>query len=228
MGHINMMRYSRLAPLVSFMVLMLVSAPVQAQTDYKELGLRMKNCKSITSLITRSQCYDAVVLDFDLESLNRLDIGKSMGKWKVTTEKSPVDDTQNVFASILGDEYIQNRQGKFTKPSLVLRCKEQKIEGYILWDEKLGYVDVLVNTRIGRGEQTGARWKLSADKMAAFIPDPTAFTQSLIGEDSLYTSIWIPSTDPIATNYDIRGAALALQPLLDACGIKATIKTPPQ
>ncbi|MGZ9109296.1 MAG: hypothetical protein ACXW4B_10820 [Micavibrio sp.] len=225
-----MMRYSRVAPLVSLIAFMLVlsPAPVHAQADYKELGLRMKNCKSITSLITRSQCYDAVVLDFDLESLNRLDIGKGMGKWKVTTEKSPVDDTQNVFASILGDEYIQNRQGKATKPSLILRCKEQKVEGYILWDEKLGYVDVLVNTRIGKGEQEGARWKLSADKTAAFIPDPTAFAQSLIGQDSLYTSIWIPSADPIATNYDIRGSALALQPLLDACGIKAATKTPPK
>lgn len=228
------MLFFRAIPLLTFMacLLALSPAPARAQADYKELGLRMKNCRAITSLITRSQCYDAVVLDFDLESLSRLDIGKGMGKWKVTTEKSPVDDTPNVFASIMSDEYIQNRKGKASKPSLILRCKEQKVEGYLLWDDKLGYVDVLVNTRIGRGEQEGARWKLSADKMAAFIPDPANFAQRLIGQDSLYTSIWIPSTDPLVSTYDIRGAALALQPMLDACGIKPEVKpkrkTPPQ
>lgn len=232
------MFYSRAIPLFTAMVCLLALSPVPAQAqadyaDYKELGLRMKNCRAITSLITRSQCYDAVVVDFNLESLNRLDIPKdSLGKWKVITEKSPIDDSQNVFASLLADEYLETDQAKFTRPSLILRCKEKKVEGYILWDQKLGYVDVLVNTRIGKSEQEGARWTLSADKMAAFIPDPTAFAQKLIGQDSLFATLWIPSSDPLSINYDIRGANNALPPMLEACGIKLPAKeqtkTPPQ
>lgn len=188
-----------------------------AQADEKELGLRLKNCKAISSLMSRAQCYDSVVVDFDLENLNRLDVGEGTGKWKVTAETSRVTGTMDYFATVISDDYIRNKQGKFNRPSLVLRCADHKMESYVVWDEILGQTTVMIEARIGEGDTISGHWNLSGDKQASFIPEAAAFAKKLSGQTRFTVKVWAPSMDPLIATFDLRGNDVALKPLIDAC-----------
>lgn len=193
------------------------STPVQA--DQNDLSQRLKNCKLITSMITRAQCYDNVVIDFDIANFNRVDVGQGSGKWKITSEESPVTGHQDYFATLISDDYVRNAAGKFNRPSLVLRCTGKKMEGYIIWDDVLGEKEVVINLRIGEGETEAGRWALSADKQAAFIPDTANFTKKLVGQARFTIKAWSTSSDPLVTTFDLRGSDVALKPLIAACGL---------
>lgn len=208
------MTFARLAAL-SLLLPLLFAQPAQA--GQKELGQRLKNCKAITSIMNRVQCYDRVVEDYDLENLNRLDVGEA-GKWKVTAEKSPITGGQDYFASLVSDDYVRNSLGKYNRPSLVLRCADSKMEGYLIWDDTLGEDNTLINMRIGEGETIAGRWNLSADKQASFIPDAADFVRKLLGQNSFNIKVWPTRGDPLYAVFDIRGSDVALKPLLDACG----------
>lgn len=210
------MIFHRLAAL-SLLLPLLLSQPAQA--DQKEMGQRLKNCKSITSIMNRAQCYDRVVEDYDLENLNRLDVGEA-GKWKVSAEQSPISGGQDYFASLTSDDYVRNSLGKFNRPSLVLRCAEGKMEGYLIWDDELGEKDTLINMRIGEGETIAERWNLSADKQASFIPDAADFTRKILGQRNFNIKVWPVRGDPLYATFDIRGSDVALKPLRDACKVQ--------
>ncbi len=202
---------------LALLFLLVTSFVHPALADQNDLSLRLKNCKLITSLITRAQCYDQVVLDFDIVNFNKVDVGQGSGKWRVTTEISPMSGDENFFATIISDDYIRNAAGKFNRPSLVLRCAEKKMEGYIIWDDVLGDKEVVINLRIGAGETEAGRWALSADKKALFIPDTLSFSKRLVGQDSFSIKVWTANSDPLMTTFDLRGTDVALKPLITAC-----------
>ena len=209
------MIFCRLAAALFFLVPLLLQSPAHA--DGKELSQRLKNCKLITSMMTRAQCYDQVILDFDIDNLNRLDVGDGSGKWKVTAETSPLTGEKDYFASIVSNDYVRNGLGKFNRPSLVLRCADKKMEGYVIWDDILGESEVVINMRIGEGETIAERWALSADKQASFIPDAAGFAKKLLGQTSFSIKAWSTSSDPLLATFDLRGTDTALKPLVAAC-----------
>lgn len=216
-----MMKFFRPARLPLFAILALsgvlvFSVPAHA-ADLADLSQRLKNCKIITSLITRGQCYDQVVSDFDIDKLERIDVGQGSGKWKVESETSPLSGSKNVYANLIADEYVQSKDGKQSRPALILRCMEKKMEGYVIWDSNLGEEDIVINLRVGTKEPEAERWKLSADKMATFVTDASGFTKKLLGQKSFTIKAWLDKQDYLLTSFDIRGADVALKPMIEAC-----------
>lgn len=198
----------------------LIGAPDTAHANQEELGRRLLACKEITSILTRAECYDSVVTDFDLVNMNQVDIGASGGKWKVTKERSPVTGNDNYYAILPSNDYVQNVEGKFKRPSLVLRCTDSQFSGYVVWDMFLSQEKtVLMNIRMGSAKTEAEHWELSADRTAVFIKKAEAFSQRMFNQDGMFLTAW-PDKNPLNASFDLRGTSVALKPLLDACPIK--------
>lgn len=190
-----------------------------ANADIQDVSKRLKSCRNLTSMLTRVQCYDQVTDDFNLDTLNKHSVGDGPGKWKVTFEKSPLTDDQNVYLSLTSTDYITNRMGKPFRPSIVIRCMEGKLEAYADFNSELGKDTTSVNTRVGNGEVVAERWRLSGDMMGAFIPNPLVLTKKMINEDTFFLKISPPYSNPLEATFDIRGLFTAIQPLAKACNI---------
>ena len=194
-----------------------ICMPNTAHASQEELSRRLIGCKDITSILTRAECYDTVIRDFDLVNMNQIDIGASGGKWKVTKDRSPLTGNNNYYAILPSNDYVQNVEGKFKRPSLVLRCTDSAFSGYVVWDMFLGDTKkVLMNIRIGSGKTEADHWELSADRTAVFIKNSEEFTKRLFNQDAMFMTAW-PEKDPLNASFDLRGTSVALKPLLEAC-----------
>lgn len=190
--------------------------PHAAHASQEELSRRLIHCKDITSVLTRAECYDSVIRDFDLVNMNQIDIGASGGKWKVTKERSAATGNTNFYAILPSNDYVQNIEGKFKRPSLVLRCTDTQLSGYVVWDLNLKKPKILMNMRIGTGKTEAEHWDSSADRTAVFIKDAHSFTKKIQDQDGMFMSAW-PDEEPLNASFDLRGSALALKPLLETC-----------
>lgn len=183
-----------------------------------DLGSRLKTCHAIASILTRGQCYDQVVEDYNLNTLRENDVATTPGKWKVSLEKSPVDDSQNVYMSLMANDYIQRPDGKYVRPALILRCAQGVGQGYVAWDKTVtDGPDVTINTRFGNSQIFAARWKLSSDKQATFIPDAAAFTALILKVPVFYIKAAPLFADPMDATFDVRGLENAMAPMRQAC-----------
>lgn len=214
---------TRAAFLIAFCCTLAIGHPAAANKE--ELVRRLKECKIITSIITRSQCYDLAIDDYNPDTLERNPTApNTAGKWKQTLEKSQIDDSQNAYLTLVSDDYIQTSE-KYLRPSLVLRCSEGKTEGYIIWDMPVFIKnaatphvnDVTVNIRIGDQQTVAEKWKPSGDNQATFIQNVPQLVPKLLNQPNLFVKIWPPNRDPITANFDIRGLANVVTPLRQAC-----------
>jgi len=195
-----------------------LSSPVHAAKD--DLGLRLKNCKSINTLMTRISCYDEVAEEYDLETLEKLPVGQgSTGKWYIQSEISQIDDSNNIFSSLTANEFLINGAAatKYGRPSLVLRCKEGMMDGYVVWDFNLGDSQMPVTTRFDKNPAISDYWTASADRMALFIPDPHQFLNVIERSHTLLVETVPRTRGPVSVTFDLRGASEALKPLHHSC-----------
>jgi len=207
----------RYFPVLLLGTALLLILPRPAAASVEEIGARLKNCRDITSMLTRVQCYDRAVDDFNLKTLEETAVGDTPGKWKVAFEESPINGKQNVYLSLPANEYIMNPAGKFIRPSIVLRCMEGKTEGYTVWNQPLGLKEIPVTTRIGEQDAVESQWLLSLDKEGAFIPDPQKLALQMIGQKTFFIKVWPNGANPLQAVFDIRGLETAAQALSKAC-----------
>lgn len=198
------------------MTTLCMAAPNTAHANQEELSRRLMGCKDITSILTRAECYDTVIRDFDLVNMNRIDNGASGGKWKVTKERSPVTGNMNYYAILPSNDYVPNSEGKFNRPSLVIRCTDTVLSGYVVFDTNLGQSPILINTRLGNGKTEADRWDLSADRTAAFIKGADDFAKKIMTQEGIFISAW-PEKEPINASFDLSGTSVALKPLQETC-----------
>ncbi|MBK9005371.1 MAG: hypothetical protein IPM31_00085 [Anaerolineae bacterium] len=96
-----------------------------------------------------------------------------VGKWQITTEISPIDDSQTVTLKLPAEKEIQGWLDKFL-PVLVFRCKEHKISVYVYTgtqsevESNIDYSTVRV--RFDKDEAMTLQLSHSTDGTAVFFP----------------------------------------------------------
>jgi type VI secretion system protein VasI len=201
--------------LIPLAILALPSGALSAQRESQPIA----RCAAITSPATRLDCYDRLAKTLNLDRPAPLPITAptGSGKWNVSSEISPVDDSKTVVVSIEANELV-GRSYRKSSPTLVLRCKERKTVAYIDWEAYLGLDETRVLTRIDDQPASRTSWSISTDRKASFHEQPIAFIKSLLGHQRLVSEVTPYGENPVLVTFSIAGLNQAIGPLRETCG----------
>ena len=140
-------------------------------------------------------------------------VGK--GKWKVSVETNPSDDSTIAFLILTADSGTSS----FGQPtSLEVHCKSNKTEMYIDWKAFLGS-KASVLTRIGSEKAQTKDWELSTDSQSTLFPGETiAFLKKIMVSDKFVAQVTPYIGNPITAIFDTRGMSNAIKPIRETCG----------
>ena len=188
--------------------------PLGAVADLKTDIARCAATKPDSSKLS---CYDRLAADLKVDG-PKVDAISGAGKWRVSVETSPIDDSKNAFASLHADNAVQKRYDSVT-PTLFLRCKERKLEGYVSYGKFfLGSDSTKVLTRLDKRPARTSSWGISTDHSAVFIGGNVVnFVKELLKSESLLVELTPYSESPVLATFDIRGIAEASKALQQLC-----------
>lgn len=172
-------------------------------------------CASKNGDLDRLQCYDNLA---KRHKLSKPIVAKTnntdKGKWRVSTEKNPIDDTTTATAMLIADE----GQSKWRKPIfLMVRCQSDETDLYIGWGDYLGST-ARVTTRLGNAEATTTNWLLSTNKKASFYPkSPILFLRELVKSNNFIAQVTPYNESPSTAVFDTSGAIQALKTVAETC-----------
>lgn len=175
----------------------------------------LARCAALEGELQRLVCYDGLAKKNGWASGRRVDpSGTSAGKWVVSREVNPVNDSDIVSLVLQAD----SGQGKFGKRViLVVRCKDNTTEMYIRWHDYLGSSAKVVS-RIGGNPARTDRWSLSTDHQATFFPrSPISTLLEMMKHDRYLAQVTPYNENPVTAIFDTAGLNEAIQPLRELC-----------
>ena len=95
---------------------------------------------------------------------------------------------------------------------LIARCKRNKTELYIGWNEYLGR-SAFVLTRIGNKKSVKSIWGMSSDYKATFHAKPISFLKEILEADKLVAQITPYNESPVTAIFNTQGLKNAIRPL---------------
>lgn len=144
------------------------------------------------------------------------------GRWKLSTEQSPIDDSQTIILRLFADNEVLSGFKK-SQPVLIIRYKESRLEAYIAYDFFIHNESTEVTTRIGNENAYKQRWKASSDYKAVFYPGSVeSFIEELSSSDKLVVRLTPYGESEVTTSFTTKGLSEAAKPLLLA--LKASRK----
>ncbi len=192
-------------------LLLLFSGLVFADTK-----IEIAKCATKDSDAARLVCYDSLAARLGVER-PKSKISTGVGKWKVREDRSPIDDSVNVYLSITAAETV--RSGYNTvRPSLYIRCAENKTNVFLTWDLYLGLDSTTMLTRFDKQKATTSKWSISTDNKAVFVRGSDIdFARKLMNHNKLLTQITPYGESPVMATFEISGLQEAIKPLREAC-----------
>lgn len=197
--------------IVAYLLAFSASAAANENIDRYDFA----TCAAMKGDLDRLECFDQLARDYSVdgpqhENLNVTDTGK----WRVSKEVNPIDDSVTVVLVIPAD----SGKSKWGTPvGIFLRCKSNRTEVYINWNDYLGD-STRVTTRVGENSARTSAWSLSTDSQASFHPNPISFIRSMLGETKLVAQTTPYNESPVTAIFDISGIDQASIPLRETCG----------
>lgn len=175
-------------------------------------------CAAKDSDASRLICFDGLAKKLGVDKPKKIvSVGK--GKWIVSETTSAVDDSTNVTLYLEAEELIRGEyRHKDIRPTIMLRCSENKTNAYITWDTYLGHGSTEVLTRIDKNKSIKRNWGLSTDYKATFAPKNISFIKSLFGHSKFLAQLTPYGDSPKMATFDIAGLKEAIKPLRKECG----------
>ena len=180
-------------------------------------------CAVIEGDLDRLSCFDDLARDADLDGPQPVAVvDATPGKWFVSKDTNPIDDSQRVVARLAADTGTSRYGGTI---SFIARCQSNETEAYINWDSYLGndgdfrneYKNVTV--RIGDAQASPQRWTLSTDSKATFAPNWAGdLLKQMAGTSKFIAQATPYNESPITAIFDTTGMAEAIGPLAEVCG----------
>lgn len=179
-------------------------------SDSSSFSAQMERCFSNLSSDTDAATEDSSAPD--------------IGKWMISSDTNPLDDSKTTIASIDADEGASRFDGPVR---LVARCQSNKTEVYVVWHEYLGddsqsvyeewkYVDV----RVGEQKSQRQRWSISTDRKATFSPSAINLLKSMSSESRMVLQTTPYNESPMIAVFDLTGAGAAIKQVAETCNWK--------
>lgn len=191
-----------------------LSSPAYADTSH-DLAV----CAALDNSIERLQCFDGLAKQLGVDA--PATSSETVSAWDVIVKTSPVDDSQNVYLRVVSSEAVANRYGGVSRPSLMVRCQENKTNLYTVWSDYLGNEDIELTIRIDKDPAYSRDWSISTDGNAAGLwngGNSIPFIQSLFGRDQLLVRLTPYAESAVTAIFPISGLEQAIEPLRKACG----------
>ncbi len=138
------------------------------------------------------------------------------GKWDISITTSEIDDSQKVILTLAAENTIYSSY-RTERPTLYLRCAENKTEAYISWNVFLGSDSTKVLLRYDKEKAKTRRWGLSTDHKGTFVRGNIPFIKKILKHEKLLVQVTPYSASPVTTTFDLRGLKEAIKPLRKAC-----------
>ncbi len=204
----------RLLPFVFFIFAFSFVFPAHADSK-KDIA----KCAAESNSLKRLECFDALSNHLGVASPKTSNA--AISKWNVKKETSPIDDSTNVTISLDAETSISGWPGKKYTPMLVMRCKENKTDFFIVtgMTPQVEYETdtATVTLRLDKEKAINYRTSKSTDGEALF------FSQSInlikkISKHSTMLFQFVPfNSSPAITTFDLRGLPEAIKPLREVC-----------
>lgn len=144
------------------------------------------------------------------------------GKWSTDYSKSEMDDSTTVLISLDAEKDIRSWPNNVTRPTLMIRCKENATNAYIVTGTKanpeLGnYNSATARMRLDDGPTQSYLMSESTDGEALFLSQPIGKLKQWEGKKKLTFEFTPFNSSPQATSFAIVGIENALKPVRKAC-----------
>ena len=173
------------------------SAPTAA---FGQATSNVQACVSITDDQSRLNCYD-------LAAGRKVKESSRTGKWGISVQNNPLDDTATTIAYIAATE----GQSEFGKPvQMFARCKSDALEAYLSWGDYLGSDQISVTYRFDSEKAINAQWSLSTDSTATFVPNAEEFLRKVADSQQLVVQTTPFNSSPVTAIFDLTGSREAV------------------
>jgi len=146
------------------------------------------------------------------------------GKWRVMSDKNPLDDSTTVNAILTASSGKGTYGGDVT---LIARCQSNKTEVYVNWNSYMGSGGVYgsdtsyTSVRIGSGKTLKQGWSFSNNGKGTFAMQPIKLLRNIASDNNKLVVQATPfSESPITAVFDTAGARNALDKLSKTCNWK--------
>lgn len=194
----------------SLFVAIIFSSSTMAQIADTDIA----KCAAVKGDLERLSCYDEIAKTNNLSSPQiQTTNTPSNGKWVVTTNTNPIDDTKTVIAMLVADEGASKWGNQVT---FIARCKSGSTEVFINWYDYLGS-EATVLTRVGNEKAKTSEWDLSSDSKASFARQPVKLLKTMLTSNKFLAQITPYNESPVTAMFDTTGFDNAIKPLRELC-----------
>lgn len=173
-------------------------------------------CAAHKAPAERLVCFDSLAKSIGVDK-PLTTVTASKGKWLVQSDKSPINDSTNVFLSLDSEKALRSGY-KTVTPTLVIACSEGKTNVYINWDLYLGLQSTTMLTRLDKEKAVTKTWIISTDNKAVFVSgSDVIFAKQLMVHQSLLAQITPYGENPVMATFEVGGLSEAIKPLRRAC-----------
>ena len=133
--------------------------------------------------------------------------------WRVSTEKSPIDGSTNVYLSIDAEKPISGWLASNIIPSLHIRCKENKTNAYIHLGLRpkteyasYGSEHTYITLRFDEEKAYQEKFGLSTSGEAVFFPDHISMVKEMMKHERLLIKVIPFNASPKITTFSLKGS----------------------
>ena len=195
-----------------YLLILILITPISNASEREEIY----KCSAKKPPAERLICFDNLAKSLGVDKpITTLTVGK--GEWIANIEKSPINDSTNVYLSVKADQSVRSGYSTET-PSLFIRCSEGKTSAFINWNLYLGLDSTKMLTRLDKDPAVTKTFNISTDNKAVFVPgSATNFAKQLMAHNTLLAQITPYGESPVMATFKIGGLTEAIKPLRSAC-----------
>jgi len=180
------------------------SLSAEENTDETDLFKRLETIYQIADDANRLASYDQLAESLGI--VRNADEGAGESAWTVSVDTDPMDDSKKILFILLADN-----SDMYDRIGLVIRYQNGRTELFVNWSDYLADNNKMT-VRFGKEDPYTVYWHESSDNTALFCPDPEAFIQKLLSNDSLVLRVTPYSSGPKAAVFNIAGLKAEAEP----------------
>jgi hypothetical protein len=184
----------------------LVAFSTSAAAQFEPIAFAV--CKKIPADTARLKCFDEIGAKTAAEASEEPQLIK--GKWVYTESKSPVDDSPQIVAALLGDG-----QEKI----LIFRCQEGRTDAVFLpgafFFSSNNRIDVLM--RLNSDAPTSVSMTPGTNNRSLFVPAPSEFMRLLPDNGKLFLRATLASGERADATFELADVSAARDRIAETC-----------